>query len=129
MANRILAGYPNYVGDKIEMIIDHDGPVSYLNTGTFATSGDQINASDLGLGGIEFIDEVDISSDDVNAVSIVPGATVAGASNLQPAPATSPGPVPTSAVLHWQTTPFGGTEVANGVNLSSKYVRLFIRGV
>jgi hypothetical protein len=129
MANRILAGYSQPVGEKIEIVFDHDGPTSYVNSGTFATSGDQINASDFGLGGIEYVEVDNLSSDGVNAVQIVLGATIAGATNLQPAPATSPGPVAVTAVIHWYTSPSSGTEVANGVNLSGKYIRLRIRGV
>jgi hypothetical protein len=129
MANRILAGYPQPVGEKIEMVIDVDGPASYVNSATFATSGQQINASDFGLGGFEYIEVDNLSSDGVNAVQIVMGATVAGATNLQPAPAASPGPVVTTAVLHWFTSFSSATEVSNAVNLSGKYVRLRIRGV
>lgn len=129
MANRILAGYVMPLGDKYDMVVDHDGPASYTNSGTFATSGDQINASDFGLGGFEYIEVDGLSSDGVNAVQIVLGATVAGATNLQPAPTTSPGPVVTTAVIHWYTTPSSATEVSNLTNLSTKYVRIRIRGV
>jgi len=129
MANRILAGYELQISDKREIIFDHDGPASYNNTGTFATSGDQINASDFGIGAFEFVEVDDLSSDGVNAVAVVLGATIAGATNLQPAPATSPGPLATTAVLHWYTAASMATEVSNGVSLSGKYVRLRIRGV
>lgn len=129
MAVRILAGYPQYVGDKIEMMVDIDGPTSYVNTNTFGTSGQQINASDLGLGGIEWVSETDISSDGANSVAVVLGATTAGATNLSPAPPSSPGYVATSFVAHWQTTALGGTESTNGTNLSGKYMRYLIRGV
>ncbi len=129
MANRILAGYAQPIGEKIEIVIDHDGPTSYGNTGTFATSGDQVNASDFGLGGFEYIEADNLSSDGVNAIQVVLGATTAGATNLQPVPAASPGPVVTTAVLHWYTTASSATEVSNATNLSTKYVRLRIRGV
>jgi len=113
------------------MVVDHDGPASYVNSGTFGTSGDQINAADFGIGGFEMVDEVDLSSDGVNALQVVLGATVAGATNLQPSPTATgaPGPAVTTAVLHWYTTPSSATEVANGVSLSGKFVRLRIRGV
>ena len=133
MANRILAGYvaPND-SNKYEMLVDHDGPASYVNTGTLNTSGDQINASDFGLGGFEVIGADVLSSDSVNEVVVALGATVAGATSLAPTPAASPGPVVTTAVLHWFTglRGIGGAvEVANGVNLSGKYIRLRIVGV
>jgi len=130
MANRTLAGYPQPVGAKYEAYIDVDGLASYVNTGTFATSGQQINASDFGFGGFESVEELnDTSSDGVNGLVVVLGATVAGATNLQPAPAGPPGPVATTAVLHWYTAPSNATEVSNGVNLSGKYVRLRLRCV
>ena len=130
MGIRVLAGYPQQVGEKIEAIVDIDGPSSYGNTGTFATSGQQINASDFGLGGFEMIGTDNLSADGVNAVQIVLGATVAGTKDIATAPpAGSPGDVAKTAVIHWYTTPASSAEVANGTNLSGKYVRLQIRGV
>jgi hypothetical protein len=129
MANRTLAGYPQPVGAKYELVIDHDGPASYVNSGTFGTSGEQINAADFGLGGFEYIEADGLSSDGANGVQIVLGATIGGATNLQPAPATSPGPLATTAVVHWYPVATLATEVANAVNLSGKYIRLRIRGV
>jgi len=130
MANRILAGYvaPNDTG-KYDMLIDHDGPASYNNTGTFGTSGEQINASDFGIGAFEDVGCDMCTSDGVNEVIVVPGATIAGATNMQPAPATSPGPLFTTAVLHWFTTGARATEVANTTVLSGKYIRIRIIGV
>jgi hypothetical protein len=129
MAVRILAGYPQQVGAKIELVVDIDGPASYGNTSTFATSGQQINASDFGIGGFEYIECDGLSSDGANAVQVALGATVAGASTLQPAPTTSPGPCVTSAVLHWYTTASSATESTNATNLAGKYIRVRIRGV
>jgi hypothetical protein len=125
MAQRILAGYiaPNDAG-KYDLIVDIDGPASYNNTGTFNTSGQQINALDLGVGGFEAIGSDMMSSDGVNVVEIVLGATIAGVTSLQPAPAAPPGPVVTTAVLHWYTNPTRSTEVTNTTSLSGKYVRL-----
>lgn len=134
MANRILAGYvaPNDSG-KYELLVDHDGPTSYINSGTFTTSGDQINASDFGLGGFEVVGADVLSSDAVNEVVVALGSVVStGATNLQPAPQAPPGPVVTTCVLHWYTgvRGIGGTtEVTNATNLSGKYVRLRIVGV
>jgi hypothetical protein len=133
MANRILAGYvaPND-SNKYELLVDHDGPTSYLNSGTFGTSGDQINASDFGLGGFEVVGADVLSSDNVNEIVVALGATTAGATNMAPTLPNSPGPVVVNAVLHWYTgiRGIGGAvEVANTVNLSTKYVRLRIVGV
>jgi hypothetical protein len=51
--NQPLAGYPQPVGAKIEKVFDHTGPSSYTQFATPTTGGDVINASDLGIGGIE----------------------------------------------------------------------------
>lgn len=126
MAFRFLPGYP-YPNEKggIEIIFDLDGPASYNNTGVFNTSGQQLNASDLGIGGFEDIGSDMLSSDGVNVVEVVLGATTAGATNLQPAPGSGqPAIVPVTAVLHWFTNVTRSAEVANTTNLSTKYIRL-----
>jgi hypothetical protein len=129
MANRPLSGYPIQVSEKIDLVIDHDGPASYVNTGTFNTSGEQLNASDFGLGGIEYIEIDGISSDGLNYVYPIPGATITGAVNLQPAPGPQqPGAAVQTVILHWYVLSTN-VEVANTVNLSGKYVRMRIRGV
>lgn len=130
MANRILAGYvaPND-SNKYELLVDHDGPALYTNTGTFGTSGEQINASDFGIGAFEDIGADMCSTDGTSEIIIVPGATTAGATNIATAPATSPGPLFTTAVLHWFQTGSRNTEQPNNTVLSGKYVRLRIIGV
>jgi hypothetical protein len=132
MAIRPLPGYPcpNEKGGY-DWIGDVDGPASYVNSGTFNTSGQQLNALDFGFGGFEIVDIPALSSDGINEVLVVLGATTAGATNLQPAPpAGQPAVTPTSCVLHWYTAIRGvgsnPSEVANGVNLSTKSVRLRI---
>lgn len=120
MANRILPGYMNQVGAKLEVIVDHDGPASYANGGTPSTSGEVINASDFGLGGFELVQCDHLSQDGLNDVfaqlvnQSAPGDTIGNA-------------VPT-ARLRWFVTSTGA-EVANAVNLSTKSIRLQIRGV
>lgn len=115
MANNQMDGYAIQVSNKLEIITDHDGPASYNNTGTFATSGETINALDFGLGGFEFIDASDLSSDSINTVLAV----------MIP---QNNGDASTSARLYWfvQAT---GAQVNNAVNLSTKAIRLKIRGV
>jgi hypothetical protein len=127
MAYRPLAGYPQQVGAKYELFVDIDGLASYVNTGTFNTSGQQVNVADLGFGGIEYAEVDSLSSDGVNAVQLVLGATTAGATNLNPGPTNPPGPAAQSLVLHWYTTPSSATEVSNTTNLSAKYIRLHLR--
>jgi hypothetical protein len=132
MPNRILAGYvaPNDSG-KYELIVDHDGPASYNNTGTFTTSGEQVNASDFGLGGFETVGVDSLASDGASVVEVCLGCTVAGATFATGAGSSSqvPGPVATTAVLHWFTGVTRSTEVANATNLSARSVRLRIVGV
>ena len=130
MAYRPLPGYPQPVGEKYEWVGDIDGQASYNNTGTFATSGQQINAADFGFGGIEYVECDDLSLDGVNAVQVALGATTAGATNLSTAPGSGqPANPATTAVLHWYTTASSATEVSNTTNLSTKAVRLRIRFV
>ena len=135
MAIRPLAGYPcaNEKGGY-DWIGDIDGPTSYANTGTFNTSGQQLNALDLGLGGFELVDAPSLSSDGVNEVLAVLGATVAGATGLSPSPgAGQSAPAVASVVLHWYTGIRGvgsnPSEITNGTNLSAKSVRLRISAV
>lgn len=125
MARRPLAGYPSPNDSaKYELLIDIDGPASYNNTGTFNTSGQQINASDFGFGGFELLDASGLSSDGVNVVEIVLGATIAGTVVGAGGPQGTSGPVARTAVLHWYTSPTRGTEVTNATNLSTKFIRI-----
>ena len=130
MALRPLPGYPcpNERGGY-DWIGDIDGPASYNNTGTFGTSGQQINASDFGMGGFEVVDTPALSNDSVNEIIVCLGATIAGGTMGGPPAAGSGQPAipPTSFVLHWYTGLRGvgsnPTEVSNATNLSTKYVR------
>lgn len=115
MANRILAGYLMQVGAKMEVVIDHDGPASYANVVVSAGAGDVINAADLGLGGIEDMNADGLSSDGLNFVYATP--VNGGNGNAVP-----------SFQLRWIVLSTNA-EVANAVNLSTKSVRLRIRGV
>ena len=125
MAIRPLAGYPMQVGDKMLMIFDIDGPTSYVNTGTFGTSGQQINAADLGVGGFETMDPKGLSNDGVASGKIVLGAATAGTTALSPSPSVGQsGPAVTTAVLHWYNSAASSTEYTNGTNLSAKSLRM-----
>lgn len=123
MANRILPGYNMPVGEKIDLIIDHDGPSSYTNSGVFSTSGETLNASDIGLGGLEMVNAGMLSSDGLNFVQITP----TNQSTSTTAVGTG-GNALTSVKIHWYVLA-SGAEVANGTNLSAKSIRLHIRGV
>jgi hypothetical protein len=130
-ANRILPGYvsPNDAG-KYEMVVDHDGPASYINASA-ANSGEQINASDFGLGGFE----------SVGVDSLVNTVATAGGS-LQGVVEVSLGSIVTtntglalgatavaSAVLHWFEAATRSTEFPAASNLSTSFVRLRVMAV
>lgn len=117
MANTVLPGYETVMANKKVVIVDHTGQTSYNNTGTFATSGETILASDFGLGGFDYIQADMISNDGLNYAQIVP--TTAGAVGGVAVP---------SAVLHWYVLATNA-EVANAQNMSTKCIRLFIIGV
>jgi len=118
MANTILAGYEMQVGDKIEVICDHTGPVAYSNVITNAGAGDVVNASDFNRGGIEDIAVDAVAASGNFAVVVYVAKMKAGAA------------VP-SVILRWynlsQTTGATTSEVANGTNLSAESVRLQMR--
>jgi hypothetical protein len=119
MANRILPGYMNQVGAKLEIIVDHDGPAAYNNTGVALTSGETINASDFGIGGFEVVQCDSLSSDGLNECLV----TLVGQSTGGPM-----GNAVTQATIRWFVVSTG-SEVSNGVVLSGKAIRLQIRGV
>lgn len=113
--NSPMAGYEMIVGTKKEIILDRQGPTSYANTGTFITSGDIISAADLGWGGIEQVDADGVSQDGLNGIWIEYRGDIKG--NAVPLVA-----------LHW-TVLATSAEVANAVNLSTKTIRIRLRGV
>jgi hypothetical protein len=118
MANRILPGYLMPVGEKLELVVDHDGPASYVNTGTFSSSGEIINASDFGLGGFELCQIDALSSDGLNyGYVVLNGQSTSVGGNAVP-----------TATIHWYVLATN-VEVANAQNLSTKSLRLQIRGV
>lgn len=115
MANRIVS--ETIMGTKRILIIDHDGPTSYTNTGVFSTSGETLNALDLGFGGFDYIDSDLLSSDGLNYVQILPvGASTSGNFGTPSA----------SVTIHW-IVQASNAEVANGVNLSTKSIRLRVQ--
>lgn len=123
MSYRTVPEYPGVICKRQEIVLDLDGPASYNNTGTFATSGQVINASDFGFSAFEFVDSQNISSDNVNTVLVfMPGMSTSSAASGNNAPVSQ------TATIHWfvQST---GLEVANGVNLSGKSIRLQLRVV
>jgi hypothetical protein len=120
MANTIVYGYPQPIGGKIQMKVDHYGPASYVQYVAATGVGDVINASDVGVGGFESA-----------------GATWSSYSNsgnyivnikLNTATQTQPGSAVAKFTVQWFTTSaaFGtiSTEATATTNLSAEYVRL-----
>jgi hypothetical protein len=115
--NRILAGYVQQIGGKMDLIVDHDGPSSYVGG---AGNGEVINASDFGLGGIELCDVDALSSDGLNYCYVLLTGQSTKTGNTADAVA--------SCKIRWYVLATA-TEVANAVDLSGKSIRLRIRGV
>lgn len=115
MANRTLPGYVGVIKNKQESVFDHDGPASYSNVVVNAGTGDVINCSDLGMSidAFESVDPIGLSSDGLNYCLV--SYTNGGSGNAVP-----------SVSLRWFVLATNA-EVANGVNLSGKSVRLQVR--
>lgn len=125
MANVIFAGYMMPVSNKMLVIADHQGPVSYT------TGGETIRAADFGLGGFEFIEAGNLDTFTVNGQIVQLDGVDFSATNvvsLRYAATTAPGVPAASIVMKWYVITTGA-EVANTTNLSSKSVRLRILGV
>jgi hypothetical protein len=109
--NKILPGYLFQLGGgKNAMCWDHPGPASYVNSGTYSTSGETINAIDLGLGGFDGVWAAGDSADGLYFVVLIPKN--GGDGNAIP-----------SYTVHWFVRA-SGAEVANTTNLSASLVRL-----
>lgn len=134
MANTIIAGYPTVWGNKITSTFDHQGPASYSNIGTSSGTGDVVKATDLGMGGFDFIDFQQVGGGNLYTYSgnfIV--KIFATSSGTTPSGAFSVGGAYPQFILQWFTTSaaFGAisTEVANGTNLSAESIRGQVQGV
>jgi len=104
--NNILPGYPVPWGNKWAVVFDHYGPSAYSNIASSSGTGDVINASDLGFGGIDYI-----------APQHTPTGTYTA--NMY---TTNIGGAQSKVALKWFSA--FATEVTNGTGLSSESVRL-----
>jgi hypothetical protein len=103
----MLHGYPDYVGRRLIFTFNVKGPKPYVNSGTFATSGDPVQANVLGFQ--TYIDSI-FSAVSVSGTYIVRGVpTGVGARQAWN--------------LHWYTES-SGTEVTNGTDLSAESVQI-----
>jgi len=103
----MLQGYPDRVGRRLIWAAWGNGPAPYVNTGTFATSGDPMDSGFIGFQ--NYIDVV-IPAMSVSGTYIVRGVPVHGGNRPQ-------------IQLHWFTAS-SGTEVTNGTDLSAEEVQL-----
>lgn len=121
MANRFLPGYPKKIGGGVqEAVFDHDGPAAYSNVVVNAGTGDVILNSDLGMPfvGISVADADELSSDGINFVLVeyLPYMSAVVQNGQQVS----------QIRLRWFVLATNA-EVANGVNLSGKSVRVQCR--
>jgi hypothetical protein len=120
--NQPLPGYPQPWGDKIHMVWDHYGPTSYVAYSASTGVGDIINASDLGFGGLEFVNHA-IWNSYSNSGNYIVQAMLTKASDAPN------GGAATRVTIQWFTVASGAfsaksTEVTAATNLSAEYVRL-----
>ena len=108
MANTILPGYASPIGNKWMVVFDRTGPSSYSNIATNSGTGDVVNATDLGFGGIDVI---------------VGTVESSGTYDVEPYYTNTTGGAQSSVALKWYVTTTG-SEAANGTSLSAKTVRL-----
>ena len=105
-AAKYISGFPDVFGGNLFNTIDYSGPTSYNNTGTPATSGDSMDPNFFG-----FHNTIEIPVGDVSDQS--------GVYTVKWMPQNNG---VTAWKLRWFT--IGGSEVANGVNLSAFTVKL-----
>jgi hypothetical protein len=108
MANQPLAGYNTPFRDKLLGILDHTGPSNY------ATGGEVIYATDLGLLGIDFAQVAAVSmSGNYTAIVLYPVNAFNSCQHIN---------------LAWYVYSTGN-QAAPGTNLSGEHIRLEVIGV
>lgn len=109
-----LPDFPSPPGNKNMSIHNVTGPTSYtqVTPGSPPTGGQTVNASDLGLVSIEWVDVSASDDGTYTCVPIIPSNPNKGASSI---------------ILLWVTSATGA-QVAGAVNLSARTVRLAASG-
>jgi hypothetical protein len=130
MANYIVNGYPQPLGAKYQMRVDHAGPTSYVQFAPGSTpAGDIVNATDVGFGGFDSFGTTYAGYDTTGTYLVL----VKPAKNPFYSPGTSlaGGGAATQCIVQWFTTTGGAgtftpasTEVSAATNLSTYTVRL-----
>jgi hypothetical protein len=121
-----VPGYPQPWGTKYVQEIDRTGPSSYTQvvTGTTPSGGDKLNASDIGMGGIEHVDP-----DFDSTGQIVCDAIIVGSGNGNAVPyAILIYTSNVSATLGGQVQT-AGTQIVAGTNLSTFSFRIRVTAV
>ena len=114
MSDKLIDGYPQAVGAKLEAVVQHTGPASYTQVtdgaqGSPATGVDVLTAQACGFGFIE---------------DVQPGVSIDGKYQVIPI-ITSSGPQ-TQVILAWYA--LDSTQVAAATNLANTSARLRVRG-
>lgn len=121
MANTYVLGYPQPIGAKIQLRIDHTGPASYVAFVPATGVGDVIKASDLGVGGLE--------TGGTTFSAYTTSGTYIVQVNLCTAVPMPAGSAVSQCTLQWFTLTGGvwtakSSEVSPGTNLASEVIRL-----
>ena len=83
LGNQPLAGYPMQVGEKYLEVFDHTGPASYTAfVPATGVGGDVIRATDLSIGGFEYVDAD--SADTTGQIQAFPVIFLGGYGNAVP---------------------------------------------
>jgi hypothetical protein len=84
LGNLVLPGYPNQVGEKLQVVFDHTGPLSYVRyVSATKVGGDVIKATGggLNLGGFDNVDDTADTTGQINAIVTM---DLAGSGNAVP---------------------------------------------
>jgi len=124
---RVLPGYPNQIGEKMEVGFDRIGPASYTQFSTsLGTGGDVFlaNGGGLNFGGFDNIDDTADNTGQIEAIVVLP---LAGFGNAVPSA--------TVKYVSLVTATLGGkaqtanSEIAAGTNLTGFSFRYYGVGV
>lgn len=109
-----LAGYPQPWGTKIVLQFDRTGPTSYATFTAPSTGGDVMNASDIGVGGLE---RVSLGIDTTGQIVAYAAANLSGYGNAIPSYIIYYTSLVTATLGGQAQT--AGTQIASTTNLST----------
>jgi hypothetical protein len=119
--NKLLDGYPFYIGSKKILVVDYKGPASYT------TGGESLTAKEFGQGGIDAIEPLnkqwlEITQGGVATYQLVAASLSGTYFATIKFGASAQGAVSSVTIQWWVVAT--GAEVAAAVDLSSEVVRL-----